>query len=95
VCDDVTTTIDSYVELPPIPRAAGSVLGCSPRSFANDLQTGAVNDQVDRSTTLRRFEGEVERLCSSRQCAVIRYGQVIKTQHAQQGSDKFFGLPKW
>jgi len=81
---DETAPIDSDVQFPPISRPLRPVLRRGPRAFANDLQAGTVDDQVDRSTMLSRFRGDVERLSSPRQGAVIRNGQVIETQHAEQ-----------
>ena len=61
---DETAPIDSDVQFPPISRPLRPVLRRGPRAFTNDLQAGAVDDQVDRSTMLSRFRGDVERLSS-------------------------------
>jgi len=89
---DEIAPIDSDVQFPPISRPLRPVLRRSPRTFANDLQVGAVDDQMDRSTMLSRFRGDVERLRSPWQGAVIRNGQVIEAQDTEQRSDEAFGL---
>ena len=82
--DDEASFIYSYVQFPPLSRAAHSVLGCGPRTFTDDLQTSTVDDQMDRPARRIRPAYDAQRVRPSRQRAVIRNGQVIETEHPEQ-----------
>ena len=98
--NDETSSIDSYVQFPPIPRAFRPVLGSSARTFANDLQSSAVNDQMDRSTVLSRFRGDVERLKSAevvtcthtRRLHAIRVGSYKYILDRRTGAEELYNV---
>ena len=86
--------IDANVELPPLPSSPSPVFRCCPRSLAEDLETGAVNNQMDRGPSPDGRELDFKLLRTARKGAVIRRSE-IKIHQTKQRANKPLGLAEW
>ncbi|KAF1016650.1 MAG: hypothetical protein E5299_00449 [Burkholderia gladioli] len=60
-----------------------AVLAHLPFTFAIDLQTGAVDNQMDRFVVAKDRQFDIKRFCPATECGVIRHRQAWEGQITQ------------
>jgi hypothetical protein len=91
---DEAVAVHADVELPPTAPVFGlSVLARVPFAGAEDLQSGGVDDQVDRAGVVTAERRDLHSLVAARERSVIG-GVEVQLHQAEQRCKKALGLPE-